>query len=230
MTRPSLRSKYTTAVGRKSFMIIATQVLKIIIILTTLFTIKERDQMKRKTGDEFIIGIVLWICEYTSIVLELSLESLKEKSKYGIKYFLRNFAELTLAQMVSAQLFDINQNIMLYLAIWESFVLSVYIACKCGRTSPYWLLWVGIAVGFVQGLILQRAQFNSSEEVVNYIFLFVLTLNLPIVKNAYEKLEIPPEYKYSYHKSLEPNADTDQNKPANSTESTNAQLQPVDAV
>lgn len=207
-------NKYVRKVGRKRYILIVAQLMKILVTVASVWIIKEGGQMQRRTGNDGKIGIVQWVCEYTSIALELSLNVLEEKSKFGVRVFLKTFAEVTLAQMIAGQLFVIDEITVLYAALAGSLSCCVFLACTIGKDIGWfedWLLWIGIASGFIQGLIFQRAKFKPRQDVLNYVVLFVLTLILPYVNKKYREVDIPPEYKYSYRKyrKMEEQGDTE---------------------
>lgn len=199
---------YITRLGRKRYMLIVAQLLKLLINASAFWVVRAWGHMQLKTGNDLICGYMLYTCECVSISFELSLNLLEEKSRHGIRRFMKTFAELTLAQMISAQLFDITESFMLYLAVIESLWLSFYFAWKFGNELGQWedrLQWIGIGVGFLQALVFQRAQFKSRQEIINYVNLFVLSLLLPYWQWRYNVVEISPEYLHSYRKDRSAN-------------------------
>ncbi|KAG1696711.1 hypothetical protein DVH05_017934 [Phytophthora capsici] len=162
------------------------------------------EKMELKTNNELVTGIWLYGCELVSTYIDYTQESLKEESKAGKRVFVKNFADFTSAQMIAAQLFVVDEYYMLGISLVASVGVASWLACKYGKDpSEYeaYVVWAGLGFGLGEGLVIEKAEFKTQEEVVGYAFLFLLTLILPVMKKKYKKLEIPPEYKFSYHKT-----------------------------
>ncbi|ETN23879.1 hypothetical protein PPTG_00378 [Phytophthora nicotianae INRA-310] len=190
--------------GRRAYMLGLSQVVKISVMVISPIIAYRARMMKLKTNEELEVGMCLFTCEFLSAVIEFSQATLIQTTKKGARVWIKNFADFTSAQMIAAQFFEIEHFYFLVTALMASFVIATCLARKYGKDSSEYeayVIWAGLGVGLVEGLVVQEAVFKDQDEIFNYALLFALTLILPAIKKKYHKVEIPDGYKFSYHKS-----------------------------
>ncbi|KAG1696710.1 hypothetical protein DVH05_017933 [Phytophthora capsici] len=183
--------------GRKERILRGGMSIKLVSMVWNPVQIYLIENVELKKGRQLYMGVWLYAFEFISTLIDLSLNGREKESKGRWRVCLKNYADFMCAQMIAAQLFNLNEWHMWESSLVTSLIAMIYLDLKYAIDSVEYetrIVWTGLGVGIVEGLAFSEAQLKSQEEVLGYSILFILTMILPIITKKYQEMELPTEF------------------------------------